>query len=134
MFLNIKLKRTKTFKDTKYGDLTKEYRYNIDVSNEDLESLEGSPKKVIGYFWCDNNKNLESLEGAPEYIGGNFYCYNCPNLKFEEIIKGLINSEIKGNIETDYEEYDTKKELDLAKKIGYNKWLKLFKVKEQIKK
>ncbi len=38
-----------------------------------LESLEGFPKLVDGYFYIRGNK-LTSLHGAPEYVGRSFYC------------------------------------------------------------
>ncbi len=38
-----------------------------------LTSLEGSPREVGGHFECGNNK-LRSLEGGPMEVGGNFDC------------------------------------------------------------
>jgi hypothetical protein len=46
-------------------------------NNNNLTSLEESPKSVGGNFWCGNN-NLTSLEGAPESIRGYFNCENNP--------------------------------------------------------
>ena len=46
-----------------------------------LQSLEGCPEKVGGYFSCSFCNNLQSLEGCPEKVGGNFYCYGCNNLQ-----------------------------------------------------
>ena len=44
--------------------------------NNSLTSLKGSPKSVGGIFNCEYN-NLTSLEGSPESIGDNFNCgYN----------------------------------------------------------
>ena len=93
----------KTFKDTKYGNLTGQfYEGNINVVGMNLDSLEGAPKKVYGYFFCEknnlknlnsgpdivrgnfscsSNKKLESLEGAPEVVNGIFHCLDCPKLK-----------------------------------------------------
>lgn len=47
---------------------------------KNLKSLEGSPKKVIGYFACNDCDSLTNLIGAPEEVD-NFYCTNCKNLK-----------------------------------------------------
>lgn len=46
----------------------------FNISNNDLISLEGSPKKVIKDFDCSNNK-LTSLFGAPQIVGD----FNCSN-------------------------------------------------------
>ena len=37
----------------------------------ELTSLEGSPRFVQGEFWCQYNQ-LTSLKGAPDLVGGNF--------------------------------------------------------------
>ena len=39
-----------------------------------LTSLEGSPKEVGGNFNCSYNNQLISLEGSPESVGGDFNC------------------------------------------------------------
>ena len=44
-------------------------------SNNNLTSLNNSPKTVGGYFSCSNN-NLTSLVGAPTSVGGAFNCCN----------------------------------------------------------
>lgn len=49
-------------------------RYN------DIESLEGGPKKVYGDFICDGCYRLKSLEGSPEYVGKDFCCDYCHEL------------------------------------------------------
>ena len=41
-------------------------------NDNDLTSLEGAPKEVVG-FYCSCNK-LTSLEGAPQEVSGNFSC------------------------------------------------------------
>ena len=43
-------------------------------SNNNLTTLEGSPKEVGGYFNCANNQ-LTTLKGSPKEVGGNFYCF-----------------------------------------------------------
>ena len=45
-----------------------------------LKTLEGAPKKTMGYFDCGHCSNLKTLKGAPEYIGGDFDCNKCVNL------------------------------------------------------
>jgi hypothetical protein len=45
----------------------------FDCSGNQLTSLEGSPSKVGGYFYCYNNQ-LTTLEGSPSKVGGDFYC------------------------------------------------------------
>jgi hypothetical protein len=46
---------------------------DVNVPYEDITSLEGAPKEVVGDFNCGDNE-LRSLEGAPAKVGGNFYC------------------------------------------------------------
>ena len=38
-----------------------------------LTSLDGSPREVGGSFGCSDNQ-LTTLEGAPKVVGGSFYC------------------------------------------------------------
>jgi hypothetical protein len=99
----------KTFKDTKYGDLTSQiYKGNIHIEKQKLDSLEGAPSKVEGHFNAMSNKlkslkyaptivqgdfdvdnNLfKDLQGAPKEIHGYFSCSDNPNL---ESFKGLPN-------------------------------------------
>ena len=56
------------------------YVYGVfNVSDNELTSLTGSPKRISRYFYCEWNQ-LESLRGAPVQIEGDFDCsYN--NLK-----------------------------------------------------
>ncbi len=49
--------------------------YWFSCSNNELTSLEGSPKLVGEGFYCNDN-DLTSLEHSPEYVGGSFYCSN----------------------------------------------------------
>lgn len=45
------------------------------ISDNAIETLAGSPKRVSGR--CDvSNNNLTTLIGMPGYIGGDFNCYN----------------------------------------------------------
>ena len=55
----------------KFGNVTG-YFY---CYNNQLTTLEGSPKEVGGYFYCSYNQ-LTTLEGSPKEVGGNFYCDN----------------------------------------------------------
>jgi hypothetical protein len=47
----------------------------FDCSYNQLNTLEGSPTEVGGYFNCGTNK-LTTLEGGPKEVGGNFYCHS----------------------------------------------------------
>lgn len=49
--------------------------YDFDCSNNQLTSLEGSPKEVGGSFWCQNNK-LKNLKGSPSKVGNYYMCSN----------------------------------------------------------
>jgi hypothetical protein len=44
-------------------------------SDNNLTTLKGSPKRVVGFFSCNNNR-LTTLEGGPESVGGFFSCYD----------------------------------------------------------
>ena len=46
----------------------------FNCSNNQLTTLEGCPTEV-GRFYCVNNR-LTTLEGCPKTVGGDFYCYN----------------------------------------------------------
>ncbi len=43
--------------------------------NNQLTSLEGSPREVGGNFYCNHNQ-LITLEGGPQRVGRTFDCYN----------------------------------------------------------
>lgn len=71
----------KTFKDTSYGDLTGEtYHGTIELIDQGLESLVGSPETVMGIFDCSENK-LTTLKGSPENVMMYFTCSMNPHLK-----------------------------------------------------
>ena len=54
----------------------KEVGGDFDCSFNQLTSLEGAPNEVGEGFYCGNNQ-LTNLEGSPKIVGGNFYCrYN----------------------------------------------------------
>ena len=63
---------------------------SFDVDDNQLISLEGSPKIVGGDFNCNDNL-LNDLEGAPHTVDGDFWCENNDIRSFE----GLVN--IKGD-------------------------------------
>jgi hypothetical protein len=49
---------------------------NFNCYDNQLTTLEGSPREVGGYFYCYDNK-LTTLEGGPREVGGDFNCsYN----------------------------------------------------------
>jgi len=64
-------------------------------SDNELTTLEGSPKEVNGYFSCRDNK-LTSFKGAPIIIRDNFYCQNNKINSFEyfpSFVKGFFSCE-----------------------------------------
>ena len=69
----------------------KEVSGNFYCYSNNLTSLEGSPKYVGGNFVCSHNK-LTSLEGSPKEVGGDFYCYNNPLTNFD------LHCKVKGEI------------------------------------
>ena len=62
---------------------------SFDVDDNQLISLEGSPKIVGGGFNCDGNL-LNDFEGSPHTVGGDFWCYGNTIRSFEGLgnIKG----------------------------------------------
>lgn len=54
---------------------------SVDFEGTQISSLEGSPRKVFGFFDCSECLNLASLEGSPELVTDNFYCAGCKKLK-----------------------------------------------------
>jgi len=53
-----------------FGNVTGDFK----CYNNELTTLEGSPKSVGGSFWCYNNE-LTSLVGSPLSVKGSFRCY-----------------------------------------------------------
>jgi hypothetical protein len=53
----------------KFGRVTGDF----DCTNNQLTTLEGSPKEVGGDFSCSTNR-LTILDGGPREVGGSFYC------------------------------------------------------------
>ncbi|MHA1289139.1 MAG: hypothetical protein ACTSPB_17260, partial [Candidatus Thorarchaeota archaeon] len=58
-----------------------------------LQTLEGGPKKVGKSFYCSFNQ-LKTLEGAPEYVGRHFYCDGNP-VPEDELKKTVNRSYLK---------------------------------------
>jgi len=46
---------------------------DLDLTDQELESLEGSPSYVEGSFYCSGNP-LSSLEGGPKYVEKSYDC------------------------------------------------------------
>ena len=44
---------------------------DFDIGDNELTSLEGSPKKVLGSFMAHKNE-IHSLKGGPKEVGGSF--------------------------------------------------------------
>ena len=57
-----------------YLDLNIKYQGGeLDISDNKLVSLDGSPNHITGSFKCDYN-NLTSLVGGPQIVDGSYYC------------------------------------------------------------
>jgi hypothetical protein len=48
---------------------------DFNCSYNQLTTLEGGPREVGGNFYCHDNQ-LTTLEGSPREVGGNFNCYD----------------------------------------------------------
>jgi hypothetical protein len=59
------------FKGLRFGKVTDYFSCN----NNNLKTLDGSPREVYEDFWCDDNP-LMSLEEAPLKVGDYFVLYN----------------------------------------------------------
>jgi hypothetical protein len=64
----------------------------FDCSENELTTLEGCPKKIVGNFYCSKNK-LISLEHSPTEVKGNF---NCRYNHYITSLEGLENTYIDG--------------------------------------
>ena len=94
----------KTFKDTKYGDLSGEI-FNGDISvSKDTQSLEGAPKIVKGDFDCSYCNRLNTLKHSPEIVEGKFICKRCKNIEYldckTKVVKGFFNCSECNNIKS----------------------------------
>ena len=90
---------------------------NFNCGNNQLISLEGSPKEVGSWFFCNDNKlitleggpekvnsgfictgnNLVNLIGSPKYVGGDFYCYGNKLISLEGAPKEIGGHSIIGD-------------------------------------
>ena len=66
---------------------------DFDASSCDLQSIDGSPRIVNGYFNVSENK-LTSLEGSPEEVLG---LYNCSANEIKDVVG--ISKHIEGTID-----------------------------------
>jgi len=62
--------------------------FEFHVQNNNLRSLKGSPREVGGSFNCSAN-DLDSLEGFPEKIGGSLMCGQNNLASFKGVPKGV---------------------------------------------
>ena len=88
---NVEWKSNKLKLSVTFSEVTGKF----DCSSSNLESLEGSPKKVI-HFDCYNNKNLTSLEGGPEEAE-KYYCSNCNLLSLKGAPKKVKKFDFSDN-------------------------------------
>jgi hypothetical protein len=82
-----------------------------------LRTLEGSPREVVGNFDCDGNQ-LKTLEGAPKKVGGDFSCDGNPLISLQEapeVIKGGFR------FKETWFEYNLQSFLEFLDKIGHDK-------------
>jgi len=76
VYQNVSLEKKKLSQiPIKFGKVNGDF----DVSNNNLTSLNNSPREVLGVFSCSDNENLTSLKGGPEKAY-SYYCNFC-NLK-----------------------------------------------------
>jgi len=71
-------KNLEDFKGLRFGKVT----YYFCCNNNNLKTLDGSPREVGGGFECDHN-NLKTLDGSPIEVGGNFTCMRNPLISLE---------------------------------------------------
>ena len=85
---------------------------NFTCAINHLTTLKGSPKKVTGYFNCNNNENLGSLEHAPVEIGTGFGAAHCGLTSLEHFPQSvgdkiiLYNNSIESYLEYFLQIYD----------------------------
>jgi hypothetical protein len=73
------------FLGIRFGKMSHDFFCN----NNQLRTLEGSPRVVGGDFYCSGNQ-LTTLEGSPGKVSRSFYCYRNPLISLEgapEVIK-----------------------------------------------
>ena len=74
---------------------------HFNCKNNELTTLEGTPRKVGRYFDCRYNK-LTTLKGAPQEIGGGF---NCNHNKLTTL--ECAPQKVGGNFDCSYNELTT---------------------------
>ena len=102
-------------------------------SNNQLTSLEGSPKEVNGYFSCSYNE-LTSLEGSPKEVNGEFWCNinELTSFKFApKIIRGEFNCQYNNIKSFEYFPSYVKSDFYCKDNPIYEVW-KLFENKDKI--
>jgi len=62
----------KDFKGIRFGTIKGDFF----CGDNELTSLDGSPRYVKGKFSCSGNKGITTLEGGPLKVGVGFYCVN----------------------------------------------------------
>ena len=76
-----------------------------------LRTLEGSPRKVRESFYCYGNQ-LKTLKGSPREVGGGFWCYGNPLISLEgapKVIEGYFrfkNTYFRYNLQSFLNEID----------------------------
>ena len=76
----------------------KEISRSFSCRYNQLTSLEGSPTKIGGGFYCSGNK-LTTLEGGPTKVGGYFFCYDNP------LPNVILNSKYRKKILTEGDDF-----------------------------
>jgi hypothetical protein len=69
---------------------------NFNISDNDLENLDGCPKEVQGYFSCSSNY-LNSLKGGPTSVKGDYICTNNNLFNLDFIAKDFNGLYASGN-------------------------------------
>lgn len=57
---------------------------SFDVSNYEIDSLDGMPQEIHGHFDCSHNE-LKSLEGGPKVVCGTYDCSHNPIMSYKGI-------------------------------------------------
>ena len=95
------------FLGIRFGKVSEIFR----CDNNQLRTLEGSPREVGGGFYCYSNQ-LKTLEGAPRKVDGDFWCSENPLISLEgvpEVIEGQFwfkNTEFSYNLQSFLDEID----------------------------
>jgi hypothetical protein len=94
---------------------------DFDCSLNYLESLEGCPKIVNGYFYCGHCKKIKTLKGCPEEIGidfygSEFYCAGNLDLKSIQYLPKVSYYNIGDKLRPLLDDYKK-----LINKLGYDK-------------